>query len=126
MNEKIDIAINGNENSKSEIIYNNIMKELDKDEQVKYLKAKVTLLETEMRNKMISLFLLVGAMIGFGVGIYFLILDLYLLGTFVILLIFIVVMIRFYLIYKNIIKVTHNMEFDKVEHLRKILDNRLK
>lgn len=126
MNEKIDIAINGNENSKSEIIYNNIMKELDKDEQVKYLKAKVTLLETEMRNKMISLFLIVGAMIGFGVGIYFLILDLYLLGTFVILLTFTAVMIRFYLMYKNIIKVTHNMEFDKVEHLRKILDNRLK
>ncbi|MBP3461282.1 MAG: hypothetical protein J6K21_02605 [Bacilli bacterium] len=126
MNEKIDIAINGNENSKSEIIYNNIMKELSKDEQVRYLKTKVTLLETEMKNKIISLLLFMVAIIGFGIGIYFLIIDLYLLGTLVILSTFIAVMIKFHLMYKSIIKVTHNMEFDKVEHLRKILDGRLK
>ena len=35
-------------------------------------------------------------------------------------------MIRFYMIYKSIIKVTHSMEFDKIEKLKKLLDKKLK
>jgi len=125
-NDKVDISINGNESSKSEIVYNNIIQNLDKEEQVKYLKNKVTTLELEMRNKMVALILILISFVGFSIGIYFLILDLYLIGTLTISLTFIGVMIRFYMMYKGIIKVTHSMEFDKVEHLRKILNTRLK
>ena len=126
MNEKIDIAINGNENSKSEIVYNNVIQSLNKEEQVKYLKTKVTTLELEIKNKMIGLILLLITLIGFSIGIYFLILDLYVIGTLAIFLTFIGVMVRFYMMYKAILKVTHSMEFDKIEHLRKILNTRLK
>lgn len=126
MEEKIEISINGNENSKSEIVYNNIMQGLNKDEQVRYLKMKVTLLELEMKNKMIALILLLISLVCFSIGIYFLILDLYILGSIVLFLTFIGVMIRFYMMYKSILKVTHSMEFDKVEHLRKLLNTRLK
>lgn len=126
MEEKIEISINGNENSKSEIVYNNIMQGLNKDEQLRYLKMKVTLLELEMKNKMITLILLLISLVCFSIGIYFLILDLYILGSIVLFLTFIGVMIRFYMMYKSILKVTHSMEFDKVEHLRKLLNTRLK
>lgn len=126
MTEKIDIKINGDETSKSEIVYNNVIENLAKEDQIKYLKSKVTLLEIEMKNKLISLILFLIVLVGFSIGIYFLILDLYLIGTLIIFLTFIGVMIRFYMIYKSIIKVTHSMEFDKVEKLKKLLDKRLK
>lgn len=126
MNEKIDISINGNEMSKSEIVYNNVIQNLTKDEQVKYLKSKVTLLEIEMKNKLTALILILIAIVSFSIGIYFLTLDLYILGSIVIFLTFIGVTIKFYMIYKSILKVTHSMEFDKVEHLRKLLNMKLK
>ena len=126
MTEKIDIRINGNEKSKSEIVYNNVIDSLNKDDQIKYLKSKVTLLELQMKNKIVALILFLIVLVGFSIGIYFLILDLYLLGSLVIFLTFIGVMIRFNMMYKSIIKVTHSMEFDKVEKLKKLLDKRLK
>ena len=126
MNEKIDISINGNEKSKNEIIYNNLLKELDKEQQINYLKSKVTSLELEKKNRLVSAILILSSIIGFSIGIYFLILDLYILGTVVIFLTFIAVMIRFYMMYKNMLKIYHNNEFDKLEHLRKILNMKLK
>ena len=126
MTEKIDIRINGDEKSKSEIIYNNIIDGLNKEDQIKYLKSKVTLLELQMKNKLIALILFLIVLVGFSIGIYFLVLDLYVIGTLVIFLTFIGVMIRFNMMYKSVIKVTHSMEFDKVEKLKKLLDKRLK
>ena len=126
MNEKIDITINGNEKSKSEIVYNNVMNNLDDKEKVKYLKSKVTTLELEMKNRLVALILILCTIVGFSIGIYFLALDLFVLGTVVIFLTFIAVMIRFYMMYKSILKVTHNIEFDKAEQLRKMLNDRLK
>lgn len=126
MTEKIDIRINGDEKSKSEIVYNNIIDGLNKEDQIKYLKSKVTLLELQIKNKLIALILFLIVLVGFSIGIYFLVLDLYVIGTLVIFLTFIGVMIRFNMMYKSIIKVTHSMEFDKVEKLKKLLDKRLK
>lgn len=125
-NEKIDISITGDENSKSEIVYNNIIEGLKEEEKIKYLKSKVTNLELEMKNKITFIILLLASLIGFSIGIYFLIIDLYVLGVISIFLTFIGVMIKLQLMFKNIIKVTGNMEFDRVEHLRKILNSKLK
>ena len=119
MTEKIDIRINGNEKSKSEIVYNNVVDSLNKEDQIKYLKSKVTILELQMKNKLIALILFLIVLVGFSIGIYFLVLDLYVIGTLVIFLTFIGVMIRFNMMYKSIVKVTHSMEFDKVEKLKK-------
>ena len=109
MTEKIDIRINGDEKSKSEIVYNNIIDGLNKEDQIKYLKSKVTLLELQMKNKLIALILFLIVLVGFSIGIYFLVLDLYVIGTLVIFLTFIGVMIRFNMMYKSVIKVTHSM-----------------
>lgn len=124
--EKIDISINGNENSKSEIVYNNVIDNLKEEEKIRYLKTKVTNLEVEMKNKITFLILILVSLVGFAIGIYFLILDLYLLGSISIILTFIGVMIKLHMMFKNMIRVTRNMEFDKVEHLRKMLNSRLK
>ncbi len=126
MNEKVDITINGNEKTKNEIVYNNVMQTLTKEEQVKYLKSKVTTLELEMKNKMVTIILFLSTLIGFSIGIYFLILNLFVLGTVVIFSTFIAVMIRFYMMYKSVLNITRNMEYDEVEKLRKLLNSRLK
>lgn len=126
MNEKVNISINGNEKSKNEIIYNNVMEELNQEEQVKYLKSKVTRLELEMKNKMVALILILSSIIGFSIGIYFLILNLFVLGTIIIFSTFIVVMIRFYMMYKSILNIIRDKEFDKVDQLYKLLNSRLK
>ena len=126
MNEKIDITINGNEKSKNEIIYNNLMEELDKEQQVKYLKYKVTSLEIESKNKLVALILILSSIIGLAIGIYFIVSDLLILGSVVIFATYIAVMARFYMMYKSVLNITRNMEFDKVEHLRKLLNMRLK
>ena len=76
MKDTVNISINGTEKSKNEIIYNNVMEELNQEEQVKYLKLKVTRLELEMKNKMVALILILSSIIGFSIGIYFLILNL--------------------------------------------------
>ena len=126
MNEKIDISINGTEKSKNEIIYNNVMQELTKEQQIKYLKSKVTSLELEMKNKLVAIILILSSIIGFSIGIYFVANNLYILGIITVFATFAVVLLRFYMMYKSILKVTRDMEFDNVEHLRKILNMRLK
>lgn len=126
MTEKIEISIDGTEKTKNEVVYNNVMKNLSKEEQVKYLRSKVTNLELEMKNKTVALILIISSLVCFSIGIYFLIADLYILGSFVIFATFIASMIRFYMMYKSILNVNHNMEFDKLEHLRKILNMKLK
>ncbi|MBS7021124.1 MAG: hypothetical protein KH135_04585, partial [Firmicutes bacterium] len=54
--EPMSILIRGNEKNKNEIIYNNIVDKMDemnltKEEQVEYLKSKVSILELETHNK---------------------------------------------------------------------------
>ena len=55
--EPISILIRGNEKNKNEIIYNNIVDKMDemnlsKDDQVEYLKSKISILESETHNKL--------------------------------------------------------------------------
>lgn len=128
MEEKINIAITGEEKDKSEIVYNSVIEnmKLSKDQQVKYLKDKVTRLEVEMKNRMIAIILVIISIIGLSTGIYFMVQNFYLLGSVILISTFIGVLIRFYFMYKSILRITRSMEFDKIEHLRRILNMRLK
>ena len=126
--KKINITINGEESNRSEIIYNNIISNLNltKDDQVKYLKNRASLLELELKNKRLTTFLCLISLIGIGFGIFLISSDLYFLGTLFILITFIGVVIRFNLMYKNIIESTKSKEFEKVELLKQILEEKLK
>ena len=126
--KKINITINGEESNRSEIIYNNIISNLNltKDDQVKYLKNRASLLELELKNKRLTTLLCLISLIGIGFGIFLISSDLYFLGTLFILITFIGVVIRFNLMYKNIIESTKSKEFEKVELLKQILEEKLK
>lgn len=127
-NDKVKISITGEERSKNEIVYNNIIEnlKLTEEEQVKYLKNKVTNLEIEMHNKMITILLVLLSIIGLTLGIGLIIMDIYILGILFVIATFVFVAIKFYLMYKKMLKITKSMEFDKIEHLRDILNMHLK
>ena len=127
-NGMINITIDGTENNKSEIIYNNVIQnmELSEEEQVRYLKLKVSLLEMEMRNKMWLLILTIISLIGMGSGVYFLMIDIYFLGIILVVGTFSGVVAKLFSMYKIMIDMNHNTEFDKIEHLRKMLNMKLK
>lgn len=127
-NDKVKISITGEERSKNEIVYNNIIEnlKLTEEEQVKYLKNKVTNLEIEMHNKMITILLILLSIIGLTLGIGLIIMDIYILGILFVIATFVFVAIKFYLMYKKMLKITKSMEFDKIEHLRDILNMYLK
>ena len=126
--KKINITINGEESNRSEIIYNNIISNLNltKEDQVKYLKNRASLLELELKNKRLTTLLCLISLIGIGFGIFLITSDLYFLGTLFILITFIGVVIRFNLMYKNIIESTKSKEFEKVELLKQIVEEKLK
>ncbi len=128
MNEELNIVINGEENSKSEIVYNNVIKnmKLTKEEQVEYLKQKVSYLELEMKNRNLLLLLFLSSLLGMGFGAFLMFIDIYLLGILFIFGTFFVVSYRAYMMYKSMVKIVRNKDFDKVEQLRNMLNLKLK
>ena len=107
--KKINIQINGQVTNRNEIIYNNLISNLNltQEEQVNYLKNKASNLELELKNRRLTTLLCIISVIGITCGIVLLSNDLYLLGTLFIAVTFIGVILRFYLMYQNII-VTNN------------------
>lgn len=126
--KKINISINGDENNRSEIVYNNVISNLNltSDEQINYLKNKASLLELELKNRRLTTLLCIISIIGISFGICLLIQDLYILGSIFIVITFIGVILRFSLMYKNMIESTKSKEFEKVESLKKLLEEKLK
>ena len=128
MNEGLNIYISGEENNKSEIVYNNVVKnmKLTKEEQVEYLKLKVAQLELEMKNRMLLAILLLVSLVGLGFGLFLMILNIYWLGIIVVFGTFFAVAIRAYMMYKSTMKMVRTSEYDKVEQLRQMLNLKLK
>lgn len=126
--KKINISINGDELNRSEIIYNNVISNLNltEEEQVKYLKDKATKLELEIKSRSLTILLCLISLVGIGFGIFLLMNDLYLIGSLFIVVTFVGVFIRFYLMYQNIINLTKSREFEKVDALKEILEARLR
>jgi hypothetical protein len=126
--KKINISINGDENNRSEIVYNNIISNLNltSEEQVKYLKNKAALLELELKNRKLTTLLCIISVIGISFGIGLLAQDLYILGSLFIIITFIGVILRFSLMYKSMIENTKSKEFEKIESLKNILEEKLK
>lgn len=128
MENDVDIVINGNEKGKSEIIYNSIVKnmKLTKDEQLDYLKTKINELETEIKNKNLFMSLFIIGIFGIIIGIFFLIFDFYWLGILIIIMVFLSIFFKFGLVYKNMLRINRTPNFEKIEHLREIIDLKLK
>lgn len=126
--KKINIMINGDESDREEIIYNNIISNLNltTEEQLAYLKNRNLILELELKNRRLTALLSFISLVGITLGIILLIQNIYFLGILFILVTFIGVITRFYLMYKNMIESNKHSEFDKIEQLKKLLEERLK
>ncbi|MCI8444799.1 MAG: hypothetical protein HFG15_00015 [Bacilli bacterium] len=127
----MNIKISGTESNKNEIIYNNIvdtMKELEltDQEQIAYLKTKVTSLEVEVQQRIVMLCTVVAGMVGIGLGLYFVAIDQYLFGTILSFGTLGLMLYRIYLMFKNHAVVKKDDNYDKIEHLRSMLNMRLK
>ena len=130
-NKKIEIKITGEENSKSEIVYNNIMdimqdKNITKDEQIEYFKEKLTVLEVNKKNTKKQLIIIVSGFLLLVLGLFLVCVDFYTLGI-----IFSVISFIFTLLL--IIKFTNNnsntlqsKKYEEIETLRKLIDSKIK
>jgi len=126
--KKINISINGDENNKTEIVYNNVIQNmgLTSEEQINYLKSKINELELENKNRLLTSLLIMISILGMGFGLFLLIYDEYLLGSIFIITTFIGVIVRFYLMYKAATKLNKNLEYEKIEQIRRLLNDRIK
>ena len=82
----LNIAISGDEKNKNEIVNNNIIEvmgklKMTKDEQIDYLKTKLTVVENEYQNNLMVIITLVISAVIMILGIYLLISDEYILGV---------------------------------------------
>ena len=129
--EPISILIRGTEKNKNEIIYNNIVDKMEemnlsKEDQVEYLKSKISILESETHNKLNLMLSILVCFIMLGFGIYFVATDLYLFGTLIVLLSVFILMFKMYQYFKTSMNISKPDNYDKIEHLREILNMRLK
>lgn len=127
----MNIKISGTENNKNEIIYNNIVDtmnelELTDQEQIAYLKTKVTSLEIEVQQRIVMLCTVVAGIVGIGLGLYFVAIDQYLFGIILSFGTLGLMLYRIYLMFKNNAVVKKDDNYDKIEHLRSMLNMRLK
>ena len=126
----LNIAISGDEKNKNEIVYKNIIdamnkQKMSKDEQIEYLKTKLTSLENEYQSNVVILITLAIAVVILAVCLYLLITDEYVLGIVFVLLAF------FISIYKLITssqkdKRFKNKKYMELETLRKNINSILK
>ncbi len=129
--KKDSITVNINKNgSKSEILYDNIVTnmesmKLSKDEQIEYLKTRVSILEQENKKKYDFIVLGLICLFSLVIGIALLILNFYTLGSFV------VVGTCFYGMFKTYMLASKENRFsldkyEEVEAIRKIISSKLK
>lgn len=129
-NDILNIAVSGDEKNKNEIVYNNVVDAMDKlkmskNDQIDYLKMKLSTLETEYQNNMVILITIVLSLVLLGIGIYLLVTNDYILGISFILIGFgitVYKLIRTLIIDRKI----RNKKFVELESIRNSLSDILK
>ena len=129
-NDILNIAVSGDEKNKNEIVYNNVVDvmeklKMSKEEQVEYLKTKITTLETDYQNNMMILFTIFLSLAVMSVGIYLLITNDYILGISFVLIGF---ALTVYKLIKALIRdrKIRNKKFMELEGIRSSLNSILK
>ncbi len=129
-NDILKIAVSGDEKNKNEIVYNNVVDAMDrlkmsKEEQVDYLKLKLTTLETEYQNNMTIFVTVVLSLVLIIIGIYLLVTNDYVLGIVFVLIGFLATV---YKLIKTLIsdRKIRNKRFMELESIRNSLSDILK
>lgn len=129
-NDILNIAVSGDEKNRNEIVYNNVVDAMDKlnmskNDQIEYLKTKITTLETEYQNNMTILITILLSLALICVGIYLLITNDYILGIVFIMIGF---MLTVYKLIRSLIKdrKIRNKKYMELESIRNSLNSILK
>lgn len=126
----MNVNINGNEKNKNEIIYNNLIDQMNsmkmsKDDQIEYLKLKVANLEAEARNRFLIIIILVLGVLFLGIGLYLMYIKLYLLGLIFVLISFLGLSLKLISSAKSSMVIRNN-KYDEIEKLKNLLNTKLK
>lgn len=128
--DKMVININDKNSSKSEIIYDNVVSNmenmsLNKNDQIEYLKNRISNLEKEQKLRYDLIVLGLSAMFALIIGVTFMILNFYVVGIFII---FTTCFVSCYHTYKlsNGTKSINVDKFEEIEEIRKIISSKLK
>ncbi len=126
----INININGKDETKSEIIYNNVISNMDKmaltkEEQIDYLKLRITELEQEHKDKFQLIILMIIFTIILIFGLFLIVEDFHTLGIIISILAFITAIITTYKLSKNY-KNNLNDKYEEIETIRKLINSKLK
>lgn len=126
----INISINSKDETKSQIIYNNVISNMDKmslskDEQLDYLKSRVTELEQDHKNKLQIILLTIVFSIILAFGLFLIVEEFYTLGIIVSFAIFFTAIVTIYKLSKNI-KNNIDDKYEEIETIRKLISSRLK
>ena len=127
---KMVININDKSNSKSEIIYDNVVSNmeemsLNKNDQIEYLKNRISNLEKEQKLRYDLIILGLSAVFALIIGVTFLILNFYVVGIFIV---FSTCFISCYQTFK-LSSNSKNISLDKfeeIEEIRKVISSKLK
>ena len=95
----MNITITGEEKNKNEIIYNNVVDAMNnlkmtKDEQIEYLKTKVSNMENTYKSNIMILITLIISVLLLGLGLYLVATDQIFLGIVLVLLGFSVIVVK--------------------------------
>lgn len=126
----INISINNSLETKSQIVYNNVLANMDKmsltkDEQLDYLKTKITELEQDQKNKFQLITFIIIFTIILVFGLFLIIQDFNTLGVIISLLAFFSSIITIYKLSRNW-KNDINDKYEEIETIRNLINSKLK
>lgn len=128
--DKMVININDKSNSKSEIVYDNVVSNmeemsLNKNDQIEYLKTRISNLEKEQKLKYDLIVLGLSSLFALIIGVTFMILNFYVIGIFII---FTTCFVSCYHTFKlsgNQKKISLE-KFEEIDEIRKYISSKLK
>lgn len=126
----INISINSKDETKSQIVYNNVISNMDKmslskEEQLDYLKSRITELEQDHKNKLQIILLTIVFSVILAFGLFLIVQEFYTLGIIVSFTIFFAAIITIYKLSKNL-KSNLDDRYEEIETIRKLISSRLK
>lgn len=126
----MNITITGEEKNKNEIIYNNVVDAMDnlkmtKDEQIEYLKTKVSNMENTYQSNIMILITLIISILLLGLGLYLVATDQILLGIILVLLGFSVIVVKLLLTLKRYTSM-RTKKYIEIDSLKENLSSILK
>ncbi len=128
--DKMVINITDTNSSKSEIVYENVVSNmeemsLNKNDQIEYLKTRISNLEKEQKLKYDLIILGLSALFALIIGVTFMILNFYVIGIFIIFTTCFVSCYHTFKLSSTQRKISLD-KFEEIEEIRKIISSKLK